>query len=619
MLSTAEEKALAEISGDRARRHVKLLQTPLDRTCGSEAEYQSALKAKTLLDPFVDTCEIEGFPAVTNIRGRGRLEVMKPLPLSIACEVNGISGSGKGRGRLVDAGNGTRYDYNRLGDLKGEIVLISAARNRIGVWWQFLAREAALRGASCLVYNPGGWDDDVMCVHGINVDFPVLTITSRSAADLRKLLREHDEVIVQFESECGRWPATGHSVVGTIQGSLYPKEIIYLSGHHDGYFYGANDNLSSCACVIEAAALLAQHRPKRTFRFILFGGEESGKAFAENIVSGLHGSFHYSEVHRSELLGEDGWMSVCAINGEGLGHSPRARITCSPELIPLIKEVATEIGDHVEVVGAPDGTWTDSDHLCLHTLGVPTVYLHEAVADRGTGLRTRSSRVYHTVEDNIGIISPRALESNARLMALLALRLDAADVPPYSTESTIGEIRRGSDGLPDRMSLIDLIRDKGLLISRIEGREERMRSMLRLLAITNTQTYTYIWRDFLHKFRLLSDTAVKLREAYHIADMEGDLARARAVLVSITRGSVMDGFSAEVLEQMKAVKAAPSVLSRLSTYDFELRDLLVRVDSEVEKDSILAAIDAKRQEVVEIATKWQQEFAEAISSLQETV
>ena len=615
MLSTAEEQVLSEISGERARRYVEQMQTLMDRTSGSEAEYQNALKAKALLEPFVDTCELEGYPAVTNIRGKGRLEMVSPFSLSIACEVNGLSGSGKGTGRLLDAGGGTRYDYKRLGGaVQGAVVLISSARHRIGVWWQLLAREAALHGASCLVYHPGGWDDDVLCVHGINVDFPVLTISNRSAVGLRRLLAEHGEVTVRFEANHHSWRSTGHSVVGSIKGSLYPKEVIYLSGHHDGYFHGANDNLSSCACVIEVAKLLSRHRPRRTFKFILFGGEESGRPVAQNIVGGLHGSFCYSEAHRSELLG-GGQSTICAINGEYLGHTPRSRITCSPELIPLVREVATQLGDHIEVVGGPDGWWTDSDHLCLHTLGIPTIYLHDRVADQGSGRLSRASRVYHSIEDNIDIISARALESNARLMALLALRLDAADVPPYSMEGVMAEVKAGSERLPERTELIELIREKALLISNTADREERLRRTLRLLAVTNTQLYTYILRDFLHKFRLLSDTAAKLREAYHIADMEGDLGRARAVLVSITRGSVMDNLSAEVLEQMKAVKAAPSVLSRISPYYLELRDLLDRIDGGAVVGEVLASIEAKRQEVMETAKRWQQEFADAVRGL----
>lgn len=70
----------------------------------------------------------------------------------IACEVNGLSGSGSGTGRLIDCGRGTRQDYERLErDPRGAVALISAARDRIGVWWQLLAREAAFRGVLALV------------------------------------------------------------------------------------------------------------------------------------------------------------------------------------------------------------------------------------------------------------------------------------------------------------------------------------------------------------------------------------------------------------------------------------------------------------------------------------
>ena len=91
-------------------------------------------------------------------------------------------------------------------------------------------------------------------------------------------------------------PFTGNShamtnVVAVKTGTLYPSQIVIISGHLDStspsattLAPGAEDNGSGSVAVLEAARLLANFPCERTIHFVLFAGEEQG----------MLGSGHYA-------------------------------------------------------------------------------------------------------------------------------------------------------------------------------------------------------------------------------------------------------------------------------------------------------------------------------------
>lgn len=78
--------------------------------------------------------------------------------------------------------------------------------------------------------------------------------------------------------------AHGYTVAGAayrnleveLRGSTRPTEVVLVGAHYDSALDapGANDNGSGVAAVVELARLLADHRPHRTLRFVLFVNEE---------------------------------------------------------------------------------------------------------------------------------------------------------------------------------------------------------------------------------------------------------------------------------------------------------------------------------------------------------
>ncbi|MDQ3335771.1 MAG: M20/M25/M40 family metallo-hydrolase [Myxococcota bacterium] len=71
------------------------------------------------------------------------------------------------------------------------------------------------------------------------------------------------------------------NVVGMIEGSSKPDEIVIVGAHHDhlgGGFLGANDNASGVVGLLAIAQSVAQRetKPARTIVFVTFGAEEQG-------------------------------------------------------------------------------------------------------------------------------------------------------------------------------------------------------------------------------------------------------------------------------------------------------------------------------------------------------
>lgn len=106
-------------------------------------------------------------------------------------------------------------------------------------------------------------------------------------------------------------PVKWYNVVATIPGTKTPNETVIISGHLDAYdsATGAVDCGTGLGVILGAADLIAKSgvKPKRTIKFIAFGGEEFG----------LLGAHAYCERHKNELgkivniFNRDGGPTAC--------------------------------------------------------------------------------------------------------------------------------------------------------------------------------------------------------------------------------------------------------------------------------------------------------------------
>ncbi|MBN2382447.1 M20/M25/M40 family metallo-hydrolase [bacterium] len=106
---------------------------------------------------------------------------------------------------------------------------------------------------------------------------------------------------------------TRQNIIATKIGSVFPDEIVVISGHYDSisenpYVFapGADDNGTGATAVVEVARVLSQYDFERTIIFACFAGEEQG----------LYGSLAYVED-----LYEAGANVIADVNLDMIGYS----------------------------------------------------------------------------------------------------------------------------------------------------------------------------------------------------------------------------------------------------------------------------------------------------------
>ncbi|TXF89086.1 M28 family peptidase [Neolewinella aurantiaca] len=111
---------------------------------------------------------------------------------------------------------------------------------------------------------------------------PALSVSTNGAEKLSRLLRQ-GEVRVHLQSN-GRNlpPVQSFNVIGEVRGSEFPDEIVLVGGHLDSWDVGegAHDDGAGIVHSLQVLPLWQKigHKPKRTFRCVLFMNEENGLA-----------------------------------------------------------------------------------------------------------------------------------------------------------------------------------------------------------------------------------------------------------------------------------------------------------------------------------------------------
>lgn len=205
-------------------------------------------------------------------------------------------------------------------------------------------------------------------------------------------------------------PVPCFNVVADLVGSEKPDEFVVVGGHLDSWdgAEGAQDNATGCATTMEAARLIAACgvKPRRTIRFVLFGGEEQG----------LFGSSGYVATHESELER----TSIALIHDAGMtvlrGLSPTYRMMPDFERVfaPLaMGGLAYDERFPFELTELDGLVNTgDSDHAPFIAKGVPGYFWEQS--EEGY------EHVHHTQHDRFETIDAAQLERSAQVVAIAA-------------------------------------------------------------------------------------------------------------------------------------------------------------------------------------------------------
>jgi carboxypeptidase Q len=230
---------------------------------------------------------------------------------------------------------------------------------------------------------------------------------------LIKRLLEHGPVKIQFAfTNRIRTEVKVPNVIAEIRGSETPDEVVIVGAHLDSWQpgTGAQDNGTGVAGVLEAArAIQSLNRPpRRTLRFILFGGEEEG----------LLGSTAYARQHLAEVPKIDAILISDTGAQPAKGWYLMGREDEKPavdSLKPLLRGLGA------------DGTTSntrfifETDHAALDVLGVPSLVLWNDMDKYFT--------LHHKASDTFDSVVEKDLTQGAAVLAITAYAVADSSQP----------------------------------------------------------------------------------------------------------------------------------------------------------------------------------------------
>ena len=233
---------------------------------------------------------------------------------------------------------------------------------------------------------------------------PVVTMAHEHYALLYRLARRGVEVRVEMEirNQFEDDDTKAYNTIAEIRGVERPDEVVILGAHLDSWdlAQGATDNGAGSMAVLEAARILKAvgAKPRRTIRFILFGGEEQG----------LLGSHAYAQAHAPEMSKVSGVFVLDTGTGRvrGLGTEGNERV------IPIFERLLAPLKD-LGFLWVNQRNQIGTDHISFKERGVPGfAFFQDAVEYR--------DKTHHTQTDTLDKILPEDLIQGAIVMAATA-------------------------------------------------------------------------------------------------------------------------------------------------------------------------------------------------------
>ncbi|MHC5063762.1 MAG: M20/M25/M40 family metallo-hydrolase, partial [Planctomycetota bacterium] len=268
---------------------------------------------------------------------------------------------------------------------------------------------------------------------------PEIVVRRDQAQEIVKMLKAGEEVTMEFDirNRFRAEPVELNNVIAEIPGTEKPGEVVIVCGHLDSWHQatGTTDNGTGVTSAMETARILAAvgARPKRTIRFMLWGGEEQG----------LLGSRGYVQRHRTDMPN----VSAVLNHDSGTNWAHRLRVnTPNYEALKLVMEPVMSMtppdpdheGDvfvlsHAETISGGGG----SDHASFIAARVP------AFSWGLTGRSDYFGYTWHSQWDTYDAAIPEYQRHNATVFALASLGI--ANLPEKLSSEGI-EPSRGRRG-----------------------------------------------------------------------------------------------------------------------------------------------------------------------------
>ena len=435
------------------------------RLSGSEDEARAFDYLETTLRGFGLTVQRLHHEALISWPGEASLEVLGSSGRRIGCITHSFAAPTPPTGieaDVADAGEGDVVPH-----VRGKVALLD------GLAMPVRARAAEEAGAIGAIFiNPPElhemivstvWGAPTPETIGRLPKLIAVSVRSEDGNALRAQARAGDLRVRLTAAVDTRWRRTP-LLVADLKGRNEPDRFVLFSGHVDSWHYGAMDNGSANAVMLETARLMSRRRKRlrRGIRFAFWSGHSHGRYSG----SAWYADTHWDDLYRHAVL----HLNVDSAGGKGATVVGEAQTMAETWALAArcVKEVTGQDLARRRISRMGDQSFWG--------IGVPSMFVDISAQPPGespagaalaalTGGASKHGGLgwwWHTTEDTLDKIDRANLQRDAQVYALVLWRWCTASVLPLDYRDTaaelLGVLQGIQEGAGDALDMIPPLR-----------------------------------------------------------------------------------------------------------------------------------------------------------------
>lgn len=443
-LNELEQQLLTEVSEENLMEFTAKVAREV-RLSGTEEEYRAFEYVKETLEGFGLSTQLLECDAFISLPGLASLEVNGKAYTCITHSMAHPTGDQGITGELVYIGKGQPQDYVQQ-DVRGKIVLIDglAVPAVVKIAQAHEALGAVFINAAYtheMIVSPV-WGNPIPDTASLLPQLPVVSINFLDGESMKSGLENGTTGSAWMKTEIDtRWRKIP-TLIAEIEGTQDPEKFVMFSGHIDSWHYGAMDNGSANATMLEVARILSRHRGqlRRTLRLAFWSGHSHGRYAG----SAWYCDTQWEDLHENCVL----HINVDSVGGKG--NDILTEANCMAETKDLAAGPIAAVANQ-EFEGARFGRAGDQSFLGT---GTPSLFMGLSEAERsnepasqafsllfGNGRAGGFGWWWHTTEDTIDKIDPVNLVRDCKIYVTTVYRACANAILPVNQLSAAQEIK----------------------------------------------------------------------------------------------------------------------------------------------------------------------------------
>ncbi|WP_047151766.1 M28 family peptidase [Aneurinibacillus tyrosinisolvens] len=449
------------------------------RLSGTHEEYRAFQYVKDTLEGFGLSTQLLECDAYISLPGEASLRVDDKEFKCITHSMAQPTQEGGLQGELVYVGKGLPQDYQQA-DVQGKIVLIDglAVPGAVKLAQQFGAIAALFINAAYtheMIVSPV-WGSPTPETQQLLPKIPVASVNHADGEGIKADVKGGAKLSVWMKTEVDTGWRKIPTLIAEIPGTVEPDKFVMFSGHIDSWHYGAMDNGSADATMMEVARILSENRDKlrRTLRLAFWSGHSHGR---------YAGSAWYCDTYWEELY-ENCVLHINVDSVGGKGATILSEANSMAETKDLAAGPVAAIADQ-EFIGSRFGRAGDQSFLGT---GTPSLFMGLSEQQPSTDPAAQAFAMlfgggraggfgwwWHTTEDTIDKLDPDNLVRDCKIYVGTVYEACSNPILPVNQLSAVQEL-------------------KGHLIAYQEKAGERLdlaKSVDRITALENLVTEIY--------------------------------------------------------------------------------------------------------------------------------